>query len=64
VVWAAAIVGVGQMLVAASRLAYPYARDRVIVGSGALRRLSTPAQVPALVLSGLIAGSTICVEYC
>jgi amino acid transporter len=50
---------------AVSRLVYAYARDRMIVGSETLSRLShgTHIPAPALILSGVIAGAIICLGY-
>jgi amino acid transporter len=49
---------------AASRLLFAYARDNMIVGSGALRRMSAQ-NVPsmALAVSGLIPAAVVCIGY-
>jgi amino acid transporter len=50
---------------AVSRLVYAYGRDRMIIGSGLLSRLSHRAHVPApaLILSGVIASAIIGLGY-
>jgi amino acid transporter len=50
---------------AVSRLVYAYARDRMVVGSAFLSRLSpgTHVPAPALILSCVISGAIICLGY-
>jgi len=50
---------------AVSRLIYAYARDEMIGGSRALRRLSPRTRVPsaALIVAGVVPGAIVCLGY-